>query len=469
MVQRLRSTGAPGQMISLVDTRGSIIDFTSNEAGQVALPVDTEITLVAGTVIANVYSNSAGTMAAALIDSSRRIIVSPTSTIVVSPSGTQDIRIAINASTLTTRLVDSAGSAITFVLNNDGDIAIPVDTEIVVSGTLEANVFSDAAGAYAAALIDSSRRIILSPSGTVTTYGFANTTGTTALIDASNRIILSPSGTVTAYAFANTSGTTALVDSTNRIILSPQSTVVVSPSGTQDVNIVGSTSTVQTDGFATGAGARTAALIDSSNRIILSPSGTVTTYGFANTTGTTALIDASNRIILSPSGTVTAYTFANTTGTTALIDASNRIILSPSGTVTTYGFANTSGTTALIDASNRIILSPSSTVTITTSGTVIAQSPELLATTVNHILSDVSTTSTLLTTSLTTVYGSMIKNIGSNPVYVTWGTGAVTASTLQMKLLAGESITQSPYAFSRYAGICDTGQTSTVCIAFNGL
>jgi len=102
--------------------------------------------------------------------------------------------------------------------------------------------------------------------------------------------------------------------------------------------------------------------------------------------------------------------------------------------------------------------------------TIVAQSPELLATSVNQLYSDVSTSSTLVTTSLTTVYGSAIQNDGNNPIYINWGlSGSPAASTLTYKLNPGEFFSQSPYSWNRYAAICASGQSSTIVVVFNGI
>lgn len=202
-------------------------------------------------------------------------------------------------------------------------------------------------------------------------------------------------------------------------------------------------------------------VLDSLNRISIPVdtevtfSGTLVSTPFMTSGGSIApgLIDSSRQIILSPSSTITA----SPTGTQDVN------LVGYTSTLAIYGFSNSSSTLnlALIDSSRRVIMSPSSTIT--------ASSPELLATSVQHIYSNVSTTSTLFTSSLTTIYGSIIKNIGSNPMYVTWGTADVTSSTLMHKLQAGEFISQSPYSWNKFAAICDAAQSSTIIISINGI
>lgn len=83
------------RQIFAVDTDGNTVPLLANSDG--TLKVDTELTLSADNVtIGNVkvFSDSSGTQYFGLVDSSRRIILSPSSTITASQSGTWDINVA---------------------------------------------------------------------------------------------------------------------------------------------------------------------------------------------------------------------------------------------------------------------------------------------------------------------------------------------------------------------------------------
>ena len=163
---------------------GTLYPLLTNDTG--SLKCDTELEFSGGTLIANIntFSNAAGTTYAGLVDASRQIIVSPSSTVTAVPSGTQDVDIVANS--------------VGLMLNTGGTIAqvtlVPTVTTVGTVSTITGGNITTTSSSTANVVIQTDNvGLIKTTGGTVTPI----TASGNALIEAtalSGGTISNPSG-----------------------------------------------------------------------------------------------------------------------------------------------------------------------------------------------------------------------------------------------------------------------------------